>query len=216
MCWEKRLVQIKNGVNNSPLHEEILDSAKIYEKLGDTQKAQEKYEEFIKLHENKDLKGYEYHMYKGLATAYEKLGDTETAKQMWEKTAENAWEDNPEDAGEAYNKAGDKEKATQAYKNAIAYYEGIDRNGPHSNSYHLEGLVESLWALGEKSKAVQLLKDRVEDAERYRINDLSYKKGNDYEARHGKIEEGDGSDAVFNRYEDLEKYLNKYIAESSK
>ena len=119
------------------------------------------YRKYIQLNQ-KDFRSDK--SYSGLANAYEKLGDTENAKKMWEKEAEE-WGQGAkaERAGEAYEKAGNKEKSEESYRIAITYQEDLQKRG--SSNFDQKRLAKAYMGIGEKSKVIQMFKENAEEME---------------------------------------------------
>ncbi len=159
--WEKSINQIKLGSEPKDAGN-YFDVANKYIKLGNTEKANEMFKKCVDLNEkaigaNKS--------YSRAALAYEKLGDTAKAKEMWEKEASDWGEGaKAERAGECYEKAGNKDKANEMYRKAIVYQEDLkNRKG---FTFDQERLAKAYIGIGEKSKALQMLKEDADEMEK--------------------------------------------------
>ena len=158
--WEKSIRQIR--LSEDPKYSgNYFHAADVYEKLGDTEKSNEMYRKYIQLNQKAFRSDKSY---SGLANAYEKLGDTENAKKMWEKEAEE-WGQGAkaERAGEAYEKAGNKEKSEESYRIAITYQEDLQKRG--SSNFDQKRLAKAYMGIGEKSKVIQMFKENAEEME---------------------------------------------------
>lgn len=132
-------------------------TAEMYEKLGDSEKSKEAYNNLIKIAEgipNRDLS----ESYNEVAIAYEKIGNFGKAKETWEKYASSWGESKADRAAASYEKAGNKEKAEEFYKKAIAYQE--NRNEPDP-----EILAKAYTGIGQKEKAIEILNNEAKKLE---------------------------------------------------